>query len=81
MENIISTQVLDEVSTFVDISKRDPKAEVECKLLSGKISTKDVADRILKAVQTIAVGAVNEIIPRGRSILTKISPLEDISDN
>ena len=57
MENIITTSVLDELSTFIEIAKKDPKAEVECKLLSGKISTKDTADRILKAIQTIAVGA------------------------
>lgn len=60
MENIITTSVIDEVSTFFDIAKKDPKAEVECKLLAGKIQTKDVADRILKAIQTIAVGAVTE---------------------
>lgn len=60
MESIITTQVLDEVSTFIDIAKKDPKAEVECKVLSGKLQTKDIADRILKAVQTISVGAVCE---------------------
>lgn len=60
MEGIVTTQVLDELSTFIDISKKDPKAEVECKLLAGKIQTKDVADRILKSIQTIAVGATTE---------------------
>ena len=57
MNNIVTTQVSDEIISFLDIAKKDPKAEVECKLLSGKIQTKDVADRILKAVQGIAVGA------------------------
>ena len=60
METIVTTQVLDELSTFIDISKKDPKAEVECKLLSGKIQTKDVADRILKSILMIAVGAQTE---------------------
>jgi hypothetical protein len=60
METIVTTQVLDELSTFIDIAKRDPKAEVECKLLAGKIQTKDVADRILKSIQTISVGAMCE---------------------
>ena len=60
MESIVTTSVLDELSTFIDIAKKDPKAEVECKLLSGKIQTKDVADRIVRAIQTIAVGAVCE---------------------
>lgn len=60
MDNIITTQVVDELVTFVDISKKDPKAEVECKLLSGKIQTKDTADRILRAIQTLSIGAQNE---------------------
>lgn len=60
METIVTTQVLDELSTFIDISKKDPKAEVECKLLAGKIQTKDIADRILKSIQSIAIGAVEE---------------------
>jgi ribA/ribD-fused uncharacterized protein len=60
MESIVTTQVLDEISTFIDTAKKDPKAEVECKLLAGKIQTKDVADRILRSIQTIAVGAVTE---------------------
>ena len=46
MDNIVTTQVLDDIKSFVDIAKKDPKAELECKLLSGKIQTKDVADRI-----------------------------------
>jgi ribA/ribD-fused uncharacterized protein len=57
MDNIVTTQVLDEIISFLDISKKDPKAEVECKLLSGKIQTKDVADRILHSIQTLAIGA------------------------
>jgi len=60
MDNIVTTQVLDELVSFVDIAKKDPKAEVECKLLSGKIQTKDVADRIIKSIQTLGVGAQTE---------------------
>ena len=60
MESIVTTQVLDELSTFIDTAKKDPKAEVECKLLSGKIQTKDVADRILRAIQGIAIGSTTE---------------------
>lgn len=60
MDSIVTTQVLDEVISFVDIAKKDPKAELECKLLSGKIQTKDVADRILKSIQTLAVGLQTE---------------------
>jgi ribA/ribD-fused uncharacterized protein len=60
MDNIVTTQVLDELISFVDVAKKDPKVELECKLLSGKIQTKDVADRILKSIQTIAVGVQSE---------------------
>jgi ribA/ribD-fused uncharacterized protein len=60
MDNIVTTQVFDDLASFVDIAKKDPKAEVECKLLSGKIQTKDVADRILKSIQTLSIGAQTE---------------------
>jgi ribA/ribD-fused uncharacterized protein len=60
MDSIVSKQIIDEVISFVDIAKKDPKAELECKLLSGKIQTKDVADRIIHAIQTLAVGVETE---------------------
>jgi len=60
MDNIVTTQVGDEIISFLDIAKKDPKAEVECKLLSGKIQTKDVADRILASIQTLVIGAQTE---------------------
>ena len=50
MESIISSQVISEVSKLLDISKKDPKAEFECKILSGKIQTKDTVDRLLKTL-------------------------------
>lgn len=56
MESLITPPVLDSLIEFLDISKRDSKAEVECKLLSGKIQVKDVADRIMKAVESISIG-------------------------
>jgi len=56
MDNIITTQVVSELVSFVDIAKRDSKAELECKLLSGKIQTKDTADRMLRAIQTLSIG-------------------------
>ena len=60
MEAIITTQVVNELSSFIDISKKDPKAEVECKLLSGKIQTKDTADRILKEIESLSIGSQTE---------------------
>jgi ribA/ribD-fused uncharacterized protein len=60
MESLITPQVLDSLSEFLDIAKRDPKAEVECKLLPGKIQVKDVADRIVTAIETLCVGSPTE---------------------
>ena len=57
MEQIVTTKVVDEIVGFIDIAKKDLNAEVECKLLAGKIQIKDTADRILAAIQTLAVGA------------------------
>lgn len=56
MESLITPQVLESLIEFLDTAKRDPKAEVECKLLSGKIQVKDVADRILNSIDSISVG-------------------------
>jgi hypothetical protein len=75
MESIVTTQVVDRLSEFIDISKKDPKAEVECKLLSGKIQTKDVADRILKEISTMSIGLQTEehrltiIYPEGNRVV------------
>jgi ribA/ribD-fused uncharacterized protein len=57
METLVTPEVIRVITEYIDIGKKDPKAEVECKLLSGLIQTKDVADRILKAVQSLAIGA------------------------
>ena len=45
MESIITKPVIVGLTQFIDIAKKDHKAEFECKLLCGKIQTKDVADR------------------------------------
>ena len=60
MESIISSQVIKDVSNFLNISKKDPKAEFECKVLSGKIQTKDIADRLLKTLKSLSVGIQSE---------------------
>jgi ribA/ribD-fused uncharacterized protein len=60
MDTIITPKVIVDLTEFIDISKKDLKAEVECKLLSGKIQTKDVADRIFGAIKTLVVGAETE---------------------
>lgn len=48
------------LTEFVDIAKRDVKAEFECKILSGKIQVKDVAERLLRAIETLTTGTHTE---------------------
>jgi len=60
METIISPDSTQALTEFVNIAKQDPKAELECKLLLGKIQTKDVADNIIDAIQTLSLGEVTE---------------------
>jgi ribA/ribD-fused uncharacterized protein len=60
MESLLTPQVISQVTDFIGVAKKDPKAEVECKLLSGRIQTKNVADRVLKALQTLSVGKSTE---------------------
>lgn len=58
MEAFVTPEVIREITDFIEVSKKDPKAELECKLLSNRIQTKDVADRVLKAIQGMAIGSV-----------------------
>lgn len=60
MEAFVTPDVVQQITEFIEISKKDLKAEVECKLLSNKIQTKDIADRILKAIQSLSIGGVTE---------------------
>ena len=43
------------LDTFIGIAKRDSNAELECKLLAGKIQTKDVVDRILECARALSL--------------------------
>ena len=45
---------------FFDIAKSDRKAELECKLLSGEIKTKNVADRIQETLKRLSTGVHTE---------------------
>jgi len=44
------------VESLIDIANRDASAEFEVKLLTGKLQTRDVADRIIKAIRTVTIG-------------------------
>ena len=56
MEEIISPNGTEAIANFIAISKKDPKAEVECKLLSNSIQVKNEADRITRAIEVITSG-------------------------
>ena len=58
--DIISKEIIGSIGDFVAVAKKDHKAELECKLLSDKIQTKDVADRLLKTIQSLSIGSVVE---------------------
>ena len=84
----ISPQHQKVLETFLGIAKSDPKAEVECKLLSGKIQTKDVLDRILKTVQTLSTGPPKEsqyltvsYPDRTRVVIDGIHPIHKVCTN
>ena len=58
--DIISKEIIGSIGEFVAVAKKDHKAELECKLLSDKIQTKDVADRLIKTIQGLSVGTIVE---------------------
>jgi ribA/ribD-fused uncharacterized protein len=58
--DIITREVIESIGEFVAVAKKDQKAELECKLLSDKIQTKDVADRLIDTITGLSVGSVVE---------------------
>lgn len=44
------------IEAMIDIANRDTSSEFEVKLLSGKIQTRDIADRLLRVIEDISVG-------------------------
>ena len=54
MESFITPQMETTLKEYVKVAKSNPKVEVECKLLSGLVQTKDVADRIIRAAESIS---------------------------
>lgn len=57
---IITKAVIGSIGDLVTVAKQDHKAELECKLLSDKIQTKDVADRLMKTIRGLSIGTVVE---------------------
>ena len=64
MESLVPSDVTQHLKEFLGIALKDPKAELECKLLAGdkenRINTKDVADRMLEAIEAITTGPPEE---------------------
>jgi len=58
MEDIINPSVIAGIKNFIEIAQKDPKVEFECKLLSGKITTKDIVDKLIATSAENSVGAV-----------------------
>ena len=60
METLIPSSVQKDIEALVVIAAKDKKAELEIKVLGGQIQTKDTADRIVKAIQSIAIGEASD---------------------
>jgi ribA/ribD-fused uncharacterized protein len=56
METLIPSSVQKDIEELVGIAAKDKKAELEIKVLGGQIQTKDTADRIVKAIESISLG-------------------------
>ena len=60
MEALIPTRVRSDINEMVSIAAKDEHAELEVKVLAGQVTTKDVADRIVRAIESITSGGVVE---------------------
>lgn len=60
MESLILPDSRKKVEKLVELANTDKKAELEMKVLAGLIQTKDVADRIVKAIEGIVIGGFTD---------------------
>jgi ribA/ribD-fused uncharacterized protein len=56
METLIPKPLRNRVQELIALAKVDPKAELEMKVLSGQLQTKDVADRMVKVLEELTSG-------------------------
>jgi ribA/ribD-fused uncharacterized protein len=56
MESLLPAVVKSDLSEMVRVASLDKHAELELKVLAGQIQTKDVADRIVQAIDGITTG-------------------------
>ena len=57
MESLLPSTARNNLKEFASLVKKDTHAELECKILANQIHTKDVADRIVSALQLYSRGA------------------------
>jgi ribA/ribD-fused uncharacterized protein len=55
MESFVTPVALSTLTEYIRLAKTNPKVEVECKLLSGLVQTKDVADRIIRSAEALSI--------------------------
>jgi ribA/ribD-fused uncharacterized protein len=60
MESLLSKPLQTDLENMVLVGLGDPRAELELKVLPGQIQTKDVADRIVRAIETVTTGGYTE---------------------
>lgn len=60
METLISASVRADVTKMVSIAAKDPKAELEVKVLTGQLRTKDEVDRLTKTIEDLTTGGFTE---------------------
>lgn len=58
MEDIINPSIIAGIKRFIELAQKDQKIEFECKLLAGKIVTKDIVDKLITTSAENSVGAV-----------------------
>jgi ribA/ribD-fused uncharacterized protein len=56
MESLLPPVVKSDLSEMVRVATQDKRAELELKVLAGQIQTKDVADRIVQAIEDMTTG-------------------------
>lgn len=60
MEALIPSSVQNDIRELVSVYSKEKNTELEIKVLAGQIHTRDVADRIVRAIEEITSGGVLE---------------------
>ena len=61
MESLLPSAMKATVLDMVALATQDKQAELEIKVLAGQIQTKDVADRIVKAIESVTSGGPTDL--------------------